>query len=220
MIEEALPCYVELPPLPVLMRELSKSILDGTDATKSCSRWPQIWEIGKTYFFSILFFVVAAIFVGILKFHIGLWGWHGFVSMYGKTILYGLLLCIYGQFFFQLFAMVRPLRHLLVETATWTQAQYDQERDLAKRLSHLPSKVLQECGKRVDMEINILKQISLFGMLLSAAGALGQLHFSSEPILQGIIIGFILIVVSAMRMIRQYSRLAFVLDCAGNSYAS
>lgn len=220
MIEEALPCYAELPPLAVLMRELSKPIPDGTDAIEFRSRRSQLWETGKTYFFSILFFIVAAIFAGILKLHIGLWGWYGFVSMYGKTVLYALLLCIYGQFFFQLFAMVQPLRNLSVETATWTQTQYDQERDLAKRLSNLPSKVLQECGKRLDMEIDILKQVSLFGMLLSAAGTLGQLHFSSEPILQGIIIGFILIVVSAMRMMRQYSRLAFVLDCAENSYKS
>jgi hypothetical protein len=202
------------------MQALTKPIHDGTDATKLHNLRSQIWEIGKTSLFLILFFVVAGAFAGILEFHLNLWNAYEFVRNHGKTVLYVVLFAAYGQISFQSFAMAWPYRHLSVKISTWTQEQYHRERDLVRRLSHIPGMQLQVLRKRVGVEIDILKQVSLVGMLVSATGNLGQLHFGSEQILQDLFIGIIVILLCSMTLIRQYSRLAFVLECAENAYTS
>lgn len=209
----------ELTSFPELMRELCKPLPDSSNEARVPTRWSQVREIGTANLFPILFFVAAVFCACVLKFKLGLWGGYDFIKTHWRTILNVLYLCSMAQLLYQLYAVARFYRNLSVQSASWVQRQYDQERTLARQLVHIPAKALEEYRRRIEMEIDTRKQISLLATLLSAVVALGQLHFGSAPVLQGAVIGIMLVVVCDMRVVRQFSRLAFVLSCAENTYS-
>jgi membrane protein YdbS with pleckstrin-like domain len=210
------PYFEELPSMPKMMRELS---LPG-DGQKPETVWPMAKEIVQTSYLMLVFFIVAALFWCVFKFHWELWGANALIHDYAKVVLLILILCAQLQLLFRVVAGIRSLFHLSIYSANETQRQFDQERILIRRLSHIAPNLLQQCRKRADMEIDILKQVSLVAVLLSAIVALGQLHFGPVPVIQGAVLGIILLVACFMYLIRQYSRLVFVLNCAESLYAS
>ena len=211
----AFPFFEELPSMPEMIRELSQPI----NGQKTATLTTVVKEAVQTYYFVLIFFVVACFLLCVREFNWKLWGANDFINSHAKSALLLLVVCVQLQVLYKAFIGIRFILHLSTYVANEAQQQFNQERLLAKRLSHIAPNLLQQCRKRVEMEIDILKQMSLVAVLLSAVIALGQLHFASVPVIQGAVLGVILLIACILRMIRQYSRLVFALNSAEKMYS-
>lgn len=216
MADNATSLYPGLPPISELIQELSTTNSKGGNESKTHTRWSTLRGIGSRYSFPILYIVFVVFCTCVLKFGWGPRGVHDFIQSNGRLITNLIFLACIAQCLLQMVSMAWSNRHVSMRSAGLLQVQYDQEQRLAQRLANILPKVLAECRKRVEMEIDLLKQTSLLAMVATAIGALGQLHFGSPSYIEGALIGIMLVVVLNLRVMRQYSRLAFVLNCAEN----